>query len=254
MLVTLGSNVTIGAGSSQTFQYACSSAQKIFIRCDDDGANSLKGDLTIQIGNDVICNDIPFEGLSKISLLNGGGYVSDADANFCVDLGSHILQPLENLYVTVKSDSAEMTAVDISAIVNEGGVYQPLKYTNYSDSVFTDSNTLAIYAWADSSLENKTEAFTIRNQAYSATPQIQSGVNVSLSKVTGAAAVAAAKEIAFLAFNQVPMDTSVNYTQADVDGVICVSAMEKTMAKAQASKASGDAVLRAMSNAERKAI
>ena len=147
-----------------------------------------------------------------------------------------------------------MTAFDVSAIINESGVYQPLKYTNYSDSVFTDSNTLAIYAWADASLEDDTTAFTIRNQAYSATPQVQSGVNVSLSKVTGTAAIASAKQIGYMAFNQVPLDTSVNYTSTTVDGVVCVSAMEKSMTKSQASKASGNAVLRAMTNAERKAI
>ena len=57
-----------------------------------------------------------------------------------------------------------------------------------------------------------------------------------------------------MGFNQVPLDTSVNYTSTDVDGVVCISAMEKSMSKSQASKASGDAVLRAMTNSERKAI
>lgn len=253
MLVTLGSNVTIAEGASQTFQYACNSAQKVFIRCNDTGTNSLKGFVTIQIGNDVICNDISFEALSKISLLNGGGKATDADAYFEIDLGSHILDPLENLYVTIRA-SLLMVANDVSAVVNEGGVYSPLKYTNYSDSVFTDSNTLAIYAWADASLEDDVTAFTIRNQAYSATPQVQSGVNVSLSKVTGADAVASAKEIACMGFNQVPLDTSVNYASTTIDGVVCVSAMTKSPSKAQSSRKSGQAVLRSMTSSERKAL
>ena len=82
MLVTLGSNVNIGAGASQTFQYACNSTQKVFIRCNDDGTDSQKGYLTIQIGNDVICNDISFEALAKISILNGGGNDESEDVYF----------------------------------------------------------------------------------------------------------------------------------------------------------------------------
>jgi len=255
MLVTLGSGVTIGAGASQTFQYACNSAQKIYIRSNDDGTDSLSGNLTIQIGNDVICNDISFHPLAQISTLNGGGLWTTADSYFVVDIGSHVLEPLENLYVTIRNSAgSSMTAIDVSAVVNEGGVYSPLKYTNYSDSVFTDSNTLAVYAWADADLQLDTSAFTIRNQAYSATPQVQSGVNVSLTKVTGTNAINTAKYIGCMAFNQVPLDTSVNYASTIVDGVVCVSAMPKTPTKAQNSKKSGQAVLRSMTSSERKAL
>ena len=253
MLVTLGSNNDIASGASQTFQYACNSAQAVFIRCDDDGTDAKKGFLTIQIGQDVICNDISFEALSKISLLNGGGSAQTADTFFKVDLGSHVLEPLENLYVTIRA-SVAMTAIDVSAICNEGGVYSPLKYTNYSDSVFTDSNTLALYAWADATLENDTTAFTIRNQSYSATPQVQSGVNVSLSKVTGANAIERAKEIACMGFNQVPLDTSVNYSSTTIDGVVCISAMSKDAQKANASARAGKAVLSSMTASERRAL
>lgn len=259
MLVTLGSNSDIGAGASQTFQYACNSAQSIFVRCDDDGTSSQAGFLTIQIGNDVICNDISFEALSKISLVNGGGnsQADDSDTFFKVDLGSHILEPLENLYVTIRA-SVAMTAFDVSAIVNEGGVYEPLRYTNYSDSVFTDSNTLAIYAWANASLENDTTAFTIRNQAYSATPQVQSGVLQSLCQVQTDASASPtfvhAKEIGIMAKNQVPLDTSVNYTSTTIDGVVCVSAMAKMPSKTNASAQQGRAVLSSMTSSERKAL
>lgn len=253
MLVTLGSNITIAGSASQTFQYACNSAQKIFIRCDDDAGGSLNAHLTVQIGNDVIVNDIDFHALSKISLLNGGGKAETTDAYFCIDIGSHILEPLENLYVTVRNtDANTMTATDVSAIVNEGGVYAPLKYTNYSDSVFTDTNTLSIYAWANASLENDTTAFTIRNQSYSATPQVQSGVNVALTRVQGE--FAEAKQISVLGENQVPLDTSVNYSSTIIDGVVCVSAMAKYPSKASASKKAGQAVLSSMTSSERKAL
>jgi len=253
MLVTLGSNVNIASGASQTFQYACNSAQKIFIRCDDDGTEALKGYLTVQIGNEVICNDVSFWALTQVSILSGGGQQTTDDSYFCLDIGSHVLEPLENLYVTIRA-SAAMTANDVSAIVNEGGVYQPLKYTNYSDSVFTDTNTLAIYAWAEATLENDTTAFTIRNQAYSATPQVQSGVNVALTKVTGADAIAAAKKVGIMAVNQVPLDTSVNYASTTIDGVLCISAMPRSPQKAKASAGAGKAILSSMTAAERRAL
>ena len=252
MLVTLGSNASITTGATQTFQYACNSAQKVYVRCDDDGSDSLDGHLTIQIGNDVVCNDISFKALANISFVNGGGAYSTSESYFCVDIGSHVLDPLENLYVSIRNSSANtMTATDVAAVVNEGGVYAPLKWTNYSDSVFTDTNTLSIYAWADASLEGDTTAFTIRNQAYSATPQVQSGVNVALAQVQS---IASTKFIGIMAQNQVPLDTSVNYSSTIIDGVVCISAMQKQPTKAQNSKKSGQAVLRAMTSSERKAL
>jgi len=253
MLVTLASNVDIASGASQTFQYACTSAQKVYIRCDDDGTAGHDGYVTVQIGNDVIVNDISFEALSLISLINGGGSALDTDVFFEIDLGSHVLEPLENLYVTIRAGAA-ITANDVSAVVNEGGLYAPLKYTNYSDSVFTDSNTLGIYAWHTATLENDTTAFTVRNQAYSATPQVQSGVNVSLAKCQGASAQTSAKQIACMAFNQVPLDTSVNYSSTTITAVVCVSAMPKQANKAQNSKKAGQAVLRSMTSSERRAL
>lgn len=253
MLVTLGSNTNISSGASQTFQYACNSVQSVYVRCDDD-ATSMAANLTVQIGNDVICNDIDFEALSKISLVNGGGLSADAETYFKVDFGSHILEPLENLYVTIRA-RAPMVAFDVSAIVNEAGIYVPLKYTNYDDHVFTDANTLAIYAWANASLAEDVSAFTIRNQAYSSTPQVQSGVLQALSQVQiSAYTEPEIKSIGIMAKNQVPLDTSVNYTSTTIDGVVCVSAMPKTSTKANASAQQGRAVLSSMTSSEREAL
>jgi len=256
MLVTLGSNASLAAGASQTFQYACTSVQSVNVRVTDAG-QALKPHLTIQIGNDVICNDISFHGLALLSLITGGGQYHANESTLKVNLGSHILEPLENLYVTVRNAdaSAVVDAVDISAIVNEGGIYEPLKYTNYSDSVFTDSNTLSVYAWADTTMADDTSAFTIRNQAYSATPQVQSGC--TLTNVNAWAEASSSdhwKYIATMAKNQVPLDTSINYSSTIIDGVICVSAMPKMPSKAQASGQAGRAVLSAMTSSERKAL
>jgi hypothetical protein len=145
-----------------------------------------------------------------------------------------------------------MTAFDVSAIVNEGGVYEPLKYTNYSDSVFTDANTLAVYAWADTNIDEDTSAFTIRNQAYSATPQIQSGVLQAICQVQGNPGDE--KQIGIMAKNQVPLDTSINYSSSLLDGVVCVSAMPKMPSKASISAQQGRAVLNSMTSSERKAL
>lgn len=253
MLVTLGSNTSISAGASQTFQYACNSFQSLYIACDDDGTDSFSGHLTVQIGNDVICNDIKFEALAKIGLINGGGKSDATEVFFKTDFGSHVLEPLENLYVTIRNSSANnLLAIDVSAVVNEGGVYSPIKYTNYSDNVFTDSNTLSIYAWADASLKNDTSAFTVRNQSYSATPQVQSGATVAQTMTQ--ADYQEAEKIALMATNQVPLDTSVNYTSSIIDGVVCISAMTKQASKASASKKAGQAVLSSMTSSERKAL
>ena len=253
MLVTLGSNSSINAGASQTFQYACNSFQSLYIACDDDGSVSLDGHLTVQIGNDVICNDIQFEALAKIGFVNGGGKSDGTETFFKVDFGSHILEPLENLYVTVRNSSANaLEAIDVSAIVNEGGVYSPIKYTNYADNVFTDTNTLSIYAWASASLKNDTSAFTIRNQSYSSTPQVQSGSNICQSMVQSDHAEA--EKLALMATNQVPLDTSVNYSSTIIEGVVCISAMSKQPTKASASRKAGQAVLSSMTSSERKAL
>lgn len=259
MLVTLGSGASIAGASSQTFQYACNSVQQIYIRSEETGAgDAVDFYCTVQIGNDVVVNDISFQGLGLLSLITGGGTVAGANQAFKIDLGSHILDGEENLYVTLRNGHASgaLNALDVSAIVNEGGVYQPLKYTNYADSVFTDTNTLSIYAWADTVLDEDTTVFTVRNQSYSSAPQVQSGVNVTQcnSWYDGALGGDSFRYIATMAQNQVPLNTSVNYSSATIDGVICISAMDRLPSKSQASRAQGQAVLSSMTTSERKAL
>lgn len=258
MLVTLAQGDTIAAGSSQTYQYACNSAQQIYLRTEETtGFVATDGFVTVQIGNDVVVNDISFHALGLLSIITGGGAVADSNQGFKIDLGSHILDGEENLYVTIRnSDATALDAVDVSAIVNEGGVYQPLKYTNYSDSVFTDTNTLSIYAWGTADLDEDSSAFTVRNQSYSSAPLVLSGCSVTMCNSWYHASNSAAeyKKIATMAQNQVPMNTSVNYSSTVVAGVICISAMDRQPSKAQASRAQGQAVLSSMTSAERKAL
>ena len=256
MLVTLGSGASISAGASQTFQYACNSAQQVYVRT-EDAADSLDGHITVQIGNDVIVNDINFQALAYLGEVTGGANVASSHAGFKVDLGSHVLEGEENLYVTIRNadGASALDAVDVSAIVNESGVYQPLKYTNYSDNVFTDTNTLSVYAWSTADLDEDTTAFTIRNQAYSSTPQVQSGCSVSqCNSWTFEGGSTAWKRLSTLAQNQVPMNTSINYSSATITGVICISAMDKMPSKARASAQAGRAVVGGMTSSERKAL
>lgn len=258
MLVTLGQGDAITAGSSQTYQYACNSVQQVYFRAEETtGFVATDGFLTVQIGNDVVVNDISFQALGLLSAITGGGQVTNANQGFKIDLGSHILDGEENLYVTVRNaDAANLDAVDISAIVNEGGVYQPLKYTNYADKVFTDTNTLAVYAWSASALDEDATVFTVRNQAYSSAPYVLSGCSVTQCNSWSASDASATdwQYIATMAQNQVPMNTSINYTSSTIDGVICVSAMDKSPSKAKASAQAGRAVISSMTSQERKAL
>ena len=259
MLVTLGSGASIGPAASQTFQYACNSAQRIYVRTEEaSSATSADFFCTVQIGNDVIVNDVSFMCLGLMSAITGGGSKDEATQSFKIDIGSHILDGEENLYVTLRNGHASqtMTALDVGATVNEGGVYQPLKWTNYSDSVFTDTNTLSVYAWASADLDEDTSVFTIRNQSYSSAPQVQTGCNVTMcnSWATGSNGTDEWKQISTLAQNQVPLNTSINYSSATIDGVLCISAMNRLPSKGRASRAQGQAVLSSMTPAERKAL
>ena len=259
MLVTLGSAVTISSGASQTFQYACNSVQQIYVSTEETTAVTASTVFcTVQIGNETVVNDIRADALGLLSIISGGGSIADGDQGFKIDLGSHVLFGEENLYVTLRNSNTvgDLNALDVSAIVNEGGVYQPVRYTDYADSTFTDTNTLAIYAWADASLENDTSAFTVRNQTYSSAPQVASGCAVSRmnSYPSQAGGSVEWKQIATMAKNQVPMNTSVNYSSAIIDGVICLSAMDRQPGKARASAQAGRAVLNSMTSSERKAL
>lgn len=252
MLVTLGSSVTIGAGATQTYQYACNSFQKLFISTEDGGGDALDAFITVQIGNEVICNDISARALCLLSGISGGAEYGANIARWVQNFGSHILDPQENVYVTLRnSDTANtITALDVAIEVNNAGTYQPIKMTNYADTVFTDTNTLAVYAWAQSSLKSEAGVMTIRNEAYSSSPQILSGTNVSLGRKQG---FAEWDLIACMAENQVPMNTSVNYT-ASVGGVLCISAMDRMPSRQAEATRTGRNLVRSLTPSEAKAL
>lgn len=259
MLVTLAQAQTVNAGASQTFQYACNSLQTVYLRSEEDTA-VIATDIfiTVQIGNTVICNDISLQGLGLLSAITGGGSVKDANQCFKLDFGSHVLDGEENLYVTVRnSDAANFTNVDIACTVNEGGLYQPLKYTNYADVTFTDTNTLAVFAYGTSTIDEVADVMTIRNQSYSSAPSIASGCIVSACNSWSNSQDSATdfRYIASMAKNQVPMNTSVNFASGtNVTGVICISAMDRLPSKARQARSAGQAVVSSMTPAERKAL
>lgn len=252
MLVTLGSNASIGAGGTQSFQYACDSFQKIQVNC-SDSSDALDGFLTVQIGNEVILNDVNFEWLGYLSMLNGGGDFATSSAVFILDFGSHILDSTENLYVTVRNGDASnaLDALDISAIVNESGNYAPRKITGYSDTVFTDTNTLQVIAFGGTDIEEATGAVTIRNQAYSSAPAIASGSMTARGMTYGSTIW---RNCSVLATNQVPMNTSVNYSATEIDVVLCISGMDRQPSKQAEATRTGRNLVRQMTPAEAKAL
>ena len=251
MLVTLGSGEEISAGSSQTYTYACNSVQGVMIRT-EDSADSQDGHVTIQVGNEVICNDIDFTALAFLTRAKGGlGSDAASSADMFIDLGSHVLDANESLYVTIRnSDTANLLgAVDISALVDGQGTYAPIKVTNYADKVFTDSNTLEVYAWATTSLDEDASAMTIRNSAGSSSPAILSGVSWVMRDNQ-----LSSNYIAKMCSNQVPLNTTVNYTSTNVSGVLCVSAMDRLPSKQADATRTGRNLVRSMSSTEAKAL
>ena len=114
-----------------------------------------------------------------------------------------------------------------------------------------------MYVWSGSDLSDTTDVFTVRNQSYSSAPQLQSGCLVTLANSweAGSRGGDFYKYIATIATNQVPLNTTLNYsTSTTIGGVICVSAMDKTVIKARSARAQGRSVLGSMTHSERKAL
>lgn len=221
MLKTLGSNVTIAVNGSETFTYAPESFQKLMVRCEDADWDDLK--VTVQVGSKTICNNINMLGLAGLSGLQCGFGVDAGNTNgfATIDFGNHIMMDNSNLYVTL-SASGEATATDVSVLVdNTLAEVQPLKITNYSDSVFTSERNLVGLAYgADADLKNLTDTCEIKTQINSTTPEFQSGVSWYLGETPGAAT----NYYSLLNKNGVPLKTTYNYTSSTVTNIITVEA------------------------------
>jgi hypothetical protein len=89
MLVTLATNESVNAGTSKTFQYSCTSVQKVMIYVDDSVGAIADPVLSIQLGSRTIASGISGRALQLLGNL-WSGYVPNNNVNFGVfDLGSH---------------------------------------------------------------------------------------------------------------------------------------------------------------------
>lgn len=225
MLVTLDTGTAISAGGSETFTYSPQSVQKVMIGLDDDsGTDVFTSNVTVQIGSKTVCNGIPSWGLWGLSSLvcdaQGGG----ADATFVIDFGSIQVGPAENLYVTIGATAA-ITTTDVSAIVNEpmAGDF-PLRITNYNDNTFTAENVILALSYdvARQSVQNDNYNCEIRTATSASSANF---ISASTNYQINAMSDAKLDSYGLLTKNNIPMDTTFNYSSSAVtDSIVCVQA------------------------------
>lgn len=238
MLVTLGIDQSISAGGKVTVSYSPQSVQKVLIYWDDNsGTEALDGNVTVQIGSKTVCNGITNYGLQSINALQNNGKFTTTDCITCIDFGSIICGPNENLYVTVGA-SAAITAADISAIVDEplAGDY-PLRYTEYSDTTFTSENVLMATCYDSAMATIFTDNYNceIRTAtSASSTNFISANSNFQAHTLSGVYE----QNFGLLCKNEIPMNTSFNYSASAVtDRIITVQAMGQSRYGESKSKA-----------------
>ena len=178
MLVTLGNNTNLAAGGSVTFPYACKSVSKIFIKVDDAEGHGYDHNVTIQLGQRTVCNGVSASGLVAYQGMMGGHESAITEVQYQIDLGNHNLLDNENLYVTVQATN-ELKTVDVSALVDTPAVEYPVRYTEYSDNVFTAENTLTALCYKDdrSAIDEDSSRVEVRDAVQSSSPSVISANN-----------------------------------------------------------------------------
>tara|TARA_Y100001970_G_scaffold275970_1_gene378004 strand:- start:1830 stop:2555 length:726 start_codon:yes stop_codon:yes gene_type:complete len=236
MLVTLGTNQTIAANSTATFQYSPTSFQKLFLRLED--ADWADAKITVQVGSTTICNGASVLGLLYYSSLgcNNNTNLSGTAGGCAIDFGSHQLVDNANLTVQVQA-AGELSAVDVSALVDghfSGSV--PVKYTEYSDNTFTSDNNLMAMCWDSAKAEIEEDNYNceIRNKLGSSAPSFIS----ASSWFTYSTQVVDSRGYAgILNKNEVPCTTTYNYNSSAVtDRILTIEAMQSTQKQVQQAK------------------
>lgn len=241
MLVTLGVNQAITANQSATLTYSPNSVQEIHIKLED--ADWEDSRITIQIGSRTIVNGILSYGLSGLTALTSNGVQSASQGFLKIDVGSWECTRMDNLYVTITAGSADLTGVDVSAIVDEPRMAQPLKLTAYTDNTFTSPNNLYAISFdtARASVANDDYNIEIRNRLESSAPNLISANSYFASLAVGFNDGAYTNGFGFLNKNAVPMSTTYNYPSSAVtDTIITCEAVGTTpqqRAQAKDSKA-----------------
>lgn len=229
MLVTLGNNQALSANASQTFPYACTSVQKILIKIDDTtGSTAYLHDIQVQLGARVIVSSSGYG-----MYLQNGFWANTANAgtticSYQIDLGNHELMHNENLYVRVTAGSNAIDAVDVSAIVDEPNTMVAKKWTEYTDTVFTASDTLSAICWDSThatAIDEATGTCEIRDAVNSSAPSFISASNWAQSQYQNADNQ---ERVGLLKLSSTPLTTTFNYTSDKVDRILVCSQMPVT--------------------------
>jgi len=221
MLVSLATNQTILVNSSATYTYSPQSVQKVFVTVED--ADWEAGSVTVQIGSRTICNGINNFGLKGITgLISGVVSGSGLSQILVLDFGSHQCMNNENLYVTI-SANAEMSAIDVSAIVDEplaGSL--PIRLTEYSDTTFTAENVLSAVSYDSAMAAVNEDAYNceIKTSLYSSAPSL-----ISANSYFQANCISSNNPDGYglLCKHQLPLKTTFNYSASAITDRIITS-------------------------------
>ena len=239
MLVSLGQNVAIGAGASQTFQYSPQSFQKLFVRLEDaTGSNAFATTVTVQLGSRTILNGASAYGCMGWTSMNCGVAQGPADTYIELDFGSHQMLGNDALYVTLYNVSA-VDAVDVSALVDEPGTNFPVKYTEYSDTTFSANNVLKAISWdsAGAVVDEDAVNIEVRTNIYSSAPSLISASSYYHSEVIS---LNYADYFGLLCQHKVPLHTTFNYASSAItDRIMTAEAMPTSRQAQSRARASG---------------
>jgi len=238
MLVTLGNNTPLTAGNSTVAPYACKSLQKVFIKVDDtSGQTAYDHTVTITLGQRVICQSSAVGLLGMSTAFQSGSAQTGSSCQYGINLGSHELLDNENVYVTVRAGINSLDAVDISAEVDAPCEPFPIRYTEYADSTFTADGVLSAICYKSDAgaIDEDGTNVEMRNQVNSSSPTVISATNW-FSAISPTSAEAS---WGVLQQNNVPLNTSFNYSQGTANRIIVGSLMSTTrrqVRQAQADK------------------
>lgn len=230
MLVTLGTNQALAAGSSITLPYACRSISKVFVKVDDD-ATPYDHSVTVQLGSRTICNGVSGWGLQGMQNLQGNKERGTTEMSYQINFGTHQLLHNENVYVTISSNAAALTAVDVSALVDEPLGEFPIRYTEYSDNVFTADNCLTAISYSSNIVAVDEDAYNIeiRNSVNSSSPSLISASNWYMAETL---CNAGSDAFGLLVKQEAPLTTTFNYSASAVTNRILVASQMGTSRQA----------------------
>lgn len=237
MLVSLATNQTIAANTSATFTYSPQSLQKVMINLEDE--HSEDSNITVQIGSTTICNGASAYGLLGLAQITCGTNqnIASAEGVFLVlDFGNHECSAQDNLYVTIQAGGNEVSAVDVSAIVDTpGNPGPPLRLTEYSDNTFTSSNNLSAISYDSAKAVVDEDAYNceIRTSISSSSPSFISASSYYQSKCFSNDYPT---YFGLLNVHSVPLNTTYNYSSSAVtDRILTIEQMgESSKQRAQA--------------------